>query len=201
MRTPAELAIATLESGRHMLLRHVEGLTLEDALQAAGGYRSILGILKHVAGWTHVYYSYAFEAEPRHWQAADWPRGMRDTIDAAPEYLREIIAWYEEGAERWLRSLADESLDLDYLRRCHWGATAPLFDIVLMVAGHWWYHTGEINQVLAVARGAAWEYTEEVEENHIHTAGHRLRPDWMSDEQARRYEAYMAVRDAQLRGT
>jgi hypothetical protein len=62
------------------------------------------------------------------------------------------------------------------------------------------YHAGEINAVVAIVGGHAWEYSEEVEENHISTAGHRLRPNWMSDEQASKYEAYLAVRDRQLHG-
>jgi hypothetical protein len=43
--------------------------------------------------------------------------------------------------------------------------------------------------LLSIARGEAWKYGEEVEENHISTAGHGVRPDWMTDEQAREYEA------------
>jgi len=97
-----------------------------------------------------------------------------------------------------LRDLADEEFDRP--RPCHWGATAPLFDIVVMVANHWTYHAGEFNEVLAILRGEAWEYTEEVEENHISTPGHRLRPGWMSAEQAERYEARLARRDRELHG-
>jgi hypothetical protein len=50
-------------------------------------------------------------------------------------------------------------------------------------------------------RGHAWEYSEEVEENHISTAGHRLRPNWMSDDQASKYEVYLAARDRELHGS
>ena len=69
-----------------------------------------------------------------------------------------------------------------------------------MFANHWTYHSGEINQILATVRGEAWEYTEEVEENNISTAGHRVQPGWMSDEQAAGYEAYIAQRDRELHG-
>jgi hypothetical protein len=69
-----------------------------------------------------------------------------------------------------------------------------------MVANHTCYHAGEINMLLSIARGEAWEYSEEVEENHISTAGHRLRPGWMSDDQARRHEEQLARRDAELHG-
>jgi hypothetical protein len=201
MRTRAELAIATMRMGRRTMFTNLDGLTLEEALDAAGGYRSVLGILKHAAGWHHVYHSYTFAAAPRHWRHIDWPRGLRDTIEPSDEYLREVMTWLEEACDRWEASLAtlpDGALDEE--RPCHWGARLPLFDIVLIIANHLSYHAGEINQVLALRRGHAWEYTEEVEENHIPTAGHRLRPAWMNDAHASAYEAHLAARDAELRG-
>jgi hypothetical protein len=57
-----------------------------------------------------------------------------------------------------------------------------------MVASHWTYHAGEINAILAIRRGEAWEYGEEVEENYISTVGHGVRPGWMTDEEAARFE-------------
>ncbi|MDP9236283.1 MAG: DinB family protein [Chloroflexota bacterium] len=199
MRTRAELAVATLESARQMLTGNLAGVTLDEALDSAGGYRTVLGILKHAAAWSHVYHSYAFEPAPRHWRAIDWPRGLRDTVEPAQEYVDEIVAWFGVAADSWvesLRGLPDEAFDEP--RPCHWGETLPLFDIVVLVANHWCYHAGEVNAILSVVRGAAWEYTEEVEENHISTAGHRVRPGWMNDAQASGYEAYLATRDAQL---
>ena len=124
---------------------------------------------------------------------------MRDTIEPAQEYVDEIVAWSGAASDDWIASvigLPDEAFDEP--RRCHWGASAPLFDIMLMVANHWCYHAGEINSILSIVRRDAWEYTEEVEENHISTAGHRVRPDWMNDAQASAYEAYSAGRDEQL---
>jgi len=56
---------------------------------------------------------------------------------------------------------------LDTPRPVHSGSSAPLADIVVMVAAHWTYHAGEINTILAIRRAEAWEYGEEVEENHI----------------------------------
>lgn len=199
MRTRSELAVTTLRSAHQTLRRNVEGLTLEEALDAAGGYRSILGIVKHAASWTHVYHSYAFEAAPKHLRQIAWPRGLRDTVDPTAEYMDEMFAWFEDGCERWIASTGDVPDEhIDEPRPCHWGATAPFFEIVLMVANHWCYHAGEINQILATRRGQAWEYSEEVEENHISTAGHRVRPEWMNDDQAARYEAHLAMRDAEL---
>jgi hypothetical protein len=76
---------ATLEEAHRTFVDNTQGLSLEEALHAASGYRSILGFAKHVAGWSEVYYSYAFESEPRHWADTDWPRGLRDRIEPTKE--------------------------------------------------------------------------------------------------------------------
>ena len=75
-----------------MFVENVQEVSLDEALYAAGGYRSILGLAKHVAGWSAVYYSYAFEPEPRHWEQTDWPRGLRDRIEPQEAYFAEILA-------------------------------------------------------------------------------------------------------------
>jgi uncharacterized damage-inducible protein DinB len=199
MRTRIELTSAFLASARQQFVQNMTGVALEEALAAAGGHRSVLGLAKHAAAWSHVYHSYAFDPAPKHWVAIDWPRGLRDTIDASQAYLDELLTWANASFDAWeqsLRALADEELDAPH--RCHWGATMPLFDIVVLVANHWTFHTGEINEVLSIARGEAWEYSEEVEENHISTAGHRMRAQWMNEQQVAAYEAYIAKRDAQL---
>ena len=201
MRTRAELAVHVLQTAHDTLSANVAHLTLDEALHAAGGHRSVLGILKHIAGWSHVYHSYAFDPSPKHWKDAQWPRGLRDTVETTQDYVDEIIAWFEESAEKWRSSLsASSDEDFDTPRPLHWGQTAPLFDVVVLVANHWTYHTGEFNEVLSIVRGEAWEYTEEVEENHISTAGHRVRPGWMSDVYVKAYEAYITARDRELHG-
>jgi hypothetical protein len=181
-----ELARAVLEEAHRTFLDNTQAITLEEALQSAGGYRSILGIAKHVAGWSAVYHSYAFEEPPRHWDRTLWPRGVRDRIEPTKEYLDEILAWFERTYGIWMASLRDA--DLSIPRPVHWGGTAPLADIVVMVGAHWLYHAGEINAILAIQREEAWEYGEEVEENHISTLGHGVRPDWMTDEEVARFE-------------
>jgi hypothetical protein len=51
------------------------------------------------------------------------------------------------------------------------------------------YHTGRAQHVVVHCAGAkGWEYSEEVEENHIFTFGHGVRPDWMTNDDARRHE-------------
>jgi hypothetical protein len=184
-----DLARATLDEAHRTFVENLRGVSLDEALDPAGGYRSILGIAKHAAAWSAVYHSYAFEPTPRHWDATDWPRGLRDRIEASAAYLAEVLAWFDGTYERWLAALAGVD-DLDAPRPVHWGGTAPLSAIVAMVAAHWAYHAGEINAILAIRRGQAWEYGEEVEENHVATVGHRVRPAWMTDEQAAAHEAH-----------
>src|SRR5256885_2023505 len=108
---------------------HVRGMRIDEALFVpSGGYRSTLGTLKHIAGWSHVYRSYAFEAEPRHWEHIDWPRGLRDTVEPSQSYLDEVIAWAQAAHTSWLRWL-DELPDdaaLDSPRPMHWGELKPL---------------------------------------------------------------------------
>lgn len=182
-----EMARAVLESSRRMFLDNVTGISLDEALDAGGGYRSILGLVKHTAAWSSVYHSFAFDEIPRQWQETDWPRGLRATIDPSERYLAEIVSWFEEGASRWLGSV-EGPVDLAEPRPVHWGDVWPLRDIVAYVAAHWAYHAGEINMILAIRRGEAWEYGEHVEENHISTLGHSVRMPWTTDEQVEREE-------------
>ncbi|HEX9332025.1 MAG TPA: DinB family protein [Anaerolineales bacterium] len=178
---------SNLEQTRHLLdyafqtmKGHCSGLSLDEALFVPqGGYRSVLGTLKHAAGWSHVYRSYAFDPQPKHWAQLDWPHGLRDTIIKSEQYLQDIIAWFDDAHRRWLEDLAEVS----ELRLLHWGQRAPLYEIVVIMAGHHLYHAGELNQVLSICRGEAWEETEEVEENNISTIGHRVKPPWLDDNQ------------------
>ena len=177
MQSRLDLTRYTLEAAFNLMLRNVENVSLEEALYVPkGGYRSILGTLKHSAGWSHVYRSFAFDPRPLGWEEIDWPHGMRDTILATEEYWGDVIEWFKEAHEGWIANL--EGLDneqFDELRPLQWGKQAPLFDIVGRVARHHVYHAGELNQVLSIVRGEAWEEGEEVEENNISTEGHRVK--------------------------
>lgn len=194
MVSDKSFAIALLEDAHRTFVDNVRNVTIEEALFAAGGYRSILGLAKHTAGWSAVYHSYAFDQEPRHWDETDWPRGLRDRVEPDASYLAEVIDWFERSYGRWLASV-EKVESLDDPRPVHWNQTFPLGDIVVMVAAHWTYHAGEINAILATKRGEAWEYGEEVEENHIDTAGHGVRPPWWSDERAEAHERGLSAAD------
>ncbi len=188
MRSTVQLTMEILQGSYSMMVENVENVSVEEALFVPeGGYRSILGTLKHAAGWSHVYRSYAFDVRPRHWIEIDWPHGLRDTVIASEEYLSDVIEWFQESHRRWVYDLeAVSDVQLEELRPLHWGEETPLFDIVAMIARHHVYHAGELNQVLSIARGEAWEEGEEVEENNISTAGHRVKPPRHEDSGAQR---------------
>jgi uncharacterized damage-inducible protein DinB len=183
MSSKLELTIQSLDHAYEVFKDNLRGLTLEEALFVPqGGYRSVLGTLKHAAGWSHVYCSYAFDSRPKHWNQIDWPHGLRDTISKTEHYLRDVILLFDEAHRKWMANLSSLNDDqLDERRPLHWGQQAPLHEIVLLIATHHIYHAGELNQLLSIHRGEAWEETEEVEENHISTLGHRVRPSWMDE--------------------
>jgi hypothetical protein len=185
-----DIVLGALVRARAAFAANVAGLTVAEALFAAEGYRSVLGVMKHIGGWAHVYSSFAFDGEPVHWARTAWPRGLRATIEASQEYVDEVAAWTEEGMARWVRAV-DAGGDEQLWRpaRVHFGGEQPLANVAMLVAEHVTLHTGEINMLLSIARGEAWEYTEEVEENHISTFEHAVRPGWMSSEQAAAYRA------------
>ena len=194
-----EFARGLVVTAHGMLHEHLRKLTLDEALFSAGGYRSILGVLKHIGGWAHVYRSYAFDENPKHWNGTSWPRGLRDTVGTTKDYVDEVIAWIDEALADWDRDLQGCD-DLSQQRPVHWGATASLANIVVMHANHVVYHTGELNMLLSISRGEAWEYSEEVEENHISTLGHGVPAVWMTDEQRRAHEDAMRRRHDELWG-
>ena len=109
--------------------------------------------------------------------------------------MDEVVAWAAEGAARWVRAIeACPDGELHRQARLHFGGTRPLARVALLVAEHVTLHTGEINMLLSIARGEAWEYTEEVEENHIPTFDHAVQPGGMSDEEAAAYRSAWQAR-------
>ena len=189
MASDIDFARTVLADARRMLTANTKGLTLNDAQFAGGAYRSILGLAKHIGGWGHVYHSYAFDAHPRHWPQTSWPRGLRDTVELTQDYLEEVLRWADDALAAWDETLAELGPgSLDEPRPTHWGGTLPLSIIVTIVAHHYVFHTGELNMLLSIKRGEAWEYSEEVEENHISTYGHGVPAPWMTEQQRRAHE-------------
>jgi uncharacterized damage-inducible protein DinB len=180
MQTRIDLTKQMLDAAFGILSDNLNGLTLEESLFVPpGGYRSIIGTLKHTAGWSHVYRSCAFDSSPISWSSLQWPHGLRDTIIKTESYLTDLIQWLKLSHRLWQQDLLPiQDDELDQLRPVHWGETMPLFEIVRLIANHHIYHTGEINQLLSIYRQEAWEEGEEVEENNIASDGHRVIPPW-----------------------
>ena len=107
-----------------------------------------------------------------------------ETQSLRPRNTCKVIEWFNQSHRIWLENLGStDERQLDELRPVHWGEKVPLYDIVVMIAGHHVYHAGELNQVLSICKGEAWEEGEEVEENNISTIGHRVKPPWLAGDQ------------------
>ncbi len=180
MYTRKDLTLSLLDSAFGVLTDNLKSLTLEEALFVPpGGYRSVIGTIKHTAAWSHVYRSYAFDSAPVSWRSLQWPDGLRDTINKSDAYLAELIRWLNLSHQLWQRDLHRTHEDeLDHERPVHWGERIPLVNIVRSIAIHHVYHAGEINQLLSIYRREAWEEGEEVEENLAASDGHRVIPPW-----------------------
>jgi uncharacterized damage-inducible protein DinB len=180
MSNRVEFTLLSLDSAFSILSDNLKGLTLEEALFVpSGGFRSVIGTIKHTAAWSHVYRSYAFDVSPVSWLNLQWPHGLRDTIDKSKAYLADMIHWLNLSHQLWQQDLLHiQEDDLDQQRPVHWGETMPLESIVRLIANHHVYHAGEINQLLSVSRHEAWEEGEEVEENLTASDGHRVIPPW-----------------------
>jgi hypothetical protein len=180
MESRLSLMSFLLDSAYTTLRQNAEHLGLDEALFVPrGGYRSVLGTLKHAAAWSHVYHSFAFDTNPCKWSQLDWPHGARDTVVKSQAYVDDVIAWMDVAHQKWQASLQGVAEgQLVELHSLHWGESAPLFDIITRIAGHHLYHAGEINQLRSIYKGEAWEEGEEVEENNAPSAGHRVIPPW-----------------------
>jgi hypothetical protein len=189
MSTEHAVARSTLEAARLMFISNVEGITLDEALDTAGGFRSIIGLIKHTAGWTAVYRSFAFDATPRTWMETDWPRRLRERIDPSVDYLRSCSPGSTRCRTTGSTRFARASILMSH-GRCTGRAVAASPHRRLRSRPRA-YHAGEINLILAVRRNEAWEYGEHVEENHISTIGHSVRGPWFTDEYINQVEAEM----------
>ena len=106
MPSAIELTLSQLQHAFETMSDNISTITLKEALFVPqGGYRSILGTIKHAAGWSHVYRSYAFDASPRHWIQLDWPRGLRETIAKEKAYVDEVITWFNQAHHLWIAAL------------------------------------------------------------------------------------------------
>jgi uncharacterized damage-inducible protein DinB len=74
---------------------------------------------------------------------------------------QELLAWIQEGHERWVASvqaLANDS-ELEVERKTNWGEMVTTRSLIRILIAHDIYHAGEINHLLALLRGTdRWEY-------------------------------------------
>jgi uncharacterized damage-inducible protein DinB len=110
------VARATLESGRQTFLDNVTGISLEEALDAGGGFRSILGLTKHTAAWTAVYLD---EARPVYWGDV-WP-------------LRQIVAY---TATHWAYHAGEINVIIANRRRKAWEYDEHVEENHILTIGH-----------------------------------------------------------------
>ena len=140
------------------LLASLRDLREEDwtALPAGGG-RSIADILEHV-GWAKwMYDDYAFGSGTLRGDAVP-------LVPSSGERSRpknELLAWLNEGHERWLVSLRalpnDAELERD--RPANWGELLPTRVLIRIMIAHDFYHAGEINHLRALVQGTdRWPY-------------------------------------------
>lgn len=125
----------------------------EWSAKLAEDRRSVREIVRHVATAYHAYSNSAFtDAEPswERWAAIGETKVERDGL----------MAWLTAGHETLMSAvLALEDEDLDAHRRSHWGDLVPTRRILLVVIGHGYYHSGEINHLRSLLQGNdRWDY-------------------------------------------
>jgi len=100
MFTQKNILLQVLDPAFAVLTGNLKGLTLQEALFVPpGGYRSIIGTLKHTAAWSHVYRSYAFDASPISWSHLEWPDTLAYpyAVEADATLLNRVAAGMRKG--------------------------------------------------------------------------------------------------------
>ncbi len=115
--------------------------------------RSVRAIVRHLATAYHAYCNSAFTGEEPSWER--WAE-----IGETKAERDDLMAWLTEGHDTLVSAvLALEDEDLDAPRRSHWGELVPTRRILLIVIGHGYYHSGEINHLRSVLQGNdRWGY-------------------------------------------
>lgn len=142
----------------HSLLVNLRDLREEDwTATPAGSGRSIADILEHV-GWSKwMYQDYAFGSA---YLRGDQP----PLIPEGGERSRpreELLAWLQEGHQRWLESVRalENDSELDRARLTNWGGQLSTRDLIRIMIAHDFYHAGEINHLRALLQSTdRWPY-------------------------------------------
>jgi uncharacterized damage-inducible protein DinB len=115
--------------------------------------RSVREIARHVAAGKLAYYAAAFGDGTQSWDAA--------AAAAESKASREdLMAFMDERHAELVRAVsALDDQDLDAPRAAHWGELVPTRRILLVLIGHDYYHSGEINHLRSVLQGNdRWGY-------------------------------------------
>jgi uncharacterized damage-inducible protein DinB len=122
-----------------------------------GAGRSISEILEHVGWCKWMYENYAFGSATL--RGDQPPLIPSEGAKARPH--NELLGWLREGHEKWLasvRALPDDG-ELERERMTNWGECLKTRNIIRIMIGHDYYHTGEINHLRALLQGNdRWPY-------------------------------------------
>lgn len=122
----------------------------------SGGNRSIREIFGHAASCKFMYDDYAFRTGTLDWATEPtWPHNFSDLATG------ELIAWAEDGHQRWIESINALASDdeLERPRRTNWGQLMPTYALITSLLHHDSYHAGEINHLRALfMHNDRWAY-------------------------------------------
>ncbi len=115
------------------------------------GSRTIIGIVRHIAGAKHMSDDYAFGPGKLTWEEP--PMSIERP-------LPELIDWLRDGQRRLVDHIsALDDADLLKPRRVHWGRERETRWILANIITHDLFHAGEINHLRALSQdNDRWEW-------------------------------------------
>lgn len=157
-RSGVEQLLYLLGEAFETVMANVRSLDDDDwEWEPAGGRRTIIGILRHIAGAKHMNDDYAFGPGQYNWEEP--PMSIERP-------LPELIDWLRDGQRRLIDHVATlDDAELLKPRRVHWGRERETRWIIANVITHDLFHAGEINHIRALHQANdRWEW-ETVEED------------------------------------
>ena len=132
----------------HSLMANLRSVRTDDWLwKPPGGHRSIRRIAEHAGTAYWVYGDHLFGPGTKMFQAslAEAPSA------AAPDAMRESIAWIDEGYRRFREGVAAlDDAALERPTKTHYGPVRETRFVISVMIGHAIYHAGEINHLRAL---------------------------------------------------
>ena len=137
------------------LMATVRSLDDEDwHWQPPRGYRTIAGIVGHIAAGKQMNAEHSFGAGNLSWEDPDMSRDRS---------VAELIEWLRDGQRRLLDHIAPlDDADLLKRRRMHWGRERDTRWLIAQLITHDLFHAGEVNHIRALRHeNDRWEWEEE----------------------------------------